>query len=83
MATSAVQATFEFTDGETYSLTLSPLNPSSTTPIKSNFKAFNASISGAAYSNTFVSTAGAALVGIKDAKITTTENTYFYDRGAE
>lgn len=83
MATSAKTAVFKFQDGETYSLTLSPFNPNNTNSFKANVKQFNANIGSNAYSDTFVSEAGAPVIGIESAKIVTTEKTYFYQRGAE
>lgn len=81
MATSAQTAVFEFSDREEYSLTLSPFNPANTLNFKANCKAFNNTISSAAFSDTFVSTAGAPVVSIASAQIVTTENTIFYERG--
>ena len=83
MATASKTAVFKFQDGSDYSLTLSPFNPANTTDFKAKCKAFNANISSNAYSDTFVSDAGAPVTGIESAKIVTTEKTYFYQRGAE
>lgn len=83
MATAAKTAVFKFSDGSDYSLTLSPFDVSNTTDFKAQCKAFNANIGSQAYSDTFVSEAGAPVTGIESAKIVTTEKTYFYQRGAE
>lgn len=79
MATSSKTATFKFADGDEYDLTFSPFNPASTASFKANVQQFNAT-SISAISDTFISSAGAALTSISAAKFVTTERTTFYTR---
>lgn len=81
MSTSAKTAVFSFSDGETYSVTFSPFAPADTVNFKAQCKNFNANVADT-ISDTFITEAGGTLNGIKSAKIVTTEDTYFYERGA-
>ena len=82
MATSALTTVFQYSDGETYSLTFSPYNPTSlsVTGFKQRVIDFvDSDVS--TVSDTFISTAGAPLTGVKSAQIVTTDDRYFYQRG--
>lgn len=86
MATSALKATFTFDNYATRSVTMSPFAPNSAAvnAFKANVKAFNA-VGYTSVSDTFLYDAGTTLghvTGIKDAEITTTNQTLIYSKTA-
>lgn len=86
MATSALKATFTFDNYATRSVTMSPFAPTSAavTGFKANVIDFNTN-GVSSVSDTFLYDAGATLghvTGIKDAEVTTTEQTLIYSKTA-
>lgn len=79
MATSKLKATFRYNDYGTRAVTVGDLATNSTAvaDFKVNVKAFNAT-GVDAVSDTFLSDAGAPLVGISEAEIITTDQTVIY-----
>lgn len=84
MATTALKATFKFSDADTRAVTFTPFatTSSSVDDFKVNVKQFNA-IGVDAMSSTFLSSSGAPCTGISAAEIITTNQTVVYARDAQ
>lgn len=81
--TNSATLTLEYTDGTTRNLTFADVPTAALTGIKSRAIALNATIAdtvtGAAYTDTFISDDGAPISRIKGAKYTVTEETVIYN----
>lgn len=84
MATTALKATFKYSDGDSRSVTFQPFAQGSTSvsKFKNNVKDFNAT-GITDVSSTFLSSSGAPCTGISAAEIITTNKTVIYAKDAQ